>query len=70
MKLIGVAVDNWKLRPYKRAIKAADFTIKSVNDIKNGTALIAIETDEKGQRKLAALLKSLERKYSQRNRMN
>lgn len=68
--IIGVAVDNYKQEAYKKAIKAAGFTIKSVEWMKAGFALIKIETAENRKNELHNLLKQLELKHSLRNRMN
>ena len=67
----GVAVDQWKLRVYRKAIEKAGFEIASTTPDKGkGFALITVMVDEKSKDNLAELLKKLERKYSQRNKMN
>lgn len=68
--LIGVAVDNYKQKAYKKAIKAAGFTIESVEWMKAGFTLIKVETAESRKDELEKLLKQLELKHSLRNRMN
>ena len=67
----GVAIDQWKLRTYKRAIENEGFTVKEVTPDKgSGFALITVDIDPQQKDILIELLKKLERKYSQRNRMN
>jgi len=70
--LIGVAIDKWKLRTYKQAIQKAGFEIESVAEdfIAESSLIRVIVTNEQEKLNLAFLLKKLERKYSQRNKMN
>lgn len=68
--IIGVAVDNYKERAYKNAIKEAGFTIHAVDWLKAGFVIIKVETEEGKINELQSLLKGLERKHSLRNRMN
>lgn len=65
----GVAVDAYKVRTYKRAIKEAGFEIESVTPGKQFT-VITVLIYESQKDVLAALLRKLEKKYSHRNRMN
>lgn len=68
--IIGVAVDNYKEKTYKKAIKEAGFTIHAVDWLKAGFVIIKVETEESKLSDLQNLLKGLERKHSLRNRMN
>ena len=68
---IGVAIDQWKVEKYRMAIEKEGFEIERVlPNYRPNFALITVLTDEHGKNRLAVLLKKLERKYSQRNRMN
>lgn len=68
---MGVAVDPWKTRTYKRAIEKSGFIVSEVVKAEQlGFHTIMVIAKEKEKDKLADLLKKLEAKYSQRNKMN
>jgi len=67
---IGVAIDHYKERTYKRAIEQAGFDIDSIGKISDDIVVIRVWCDKTEQFKLGQLLKKLEQKYSTRNRFN